>query len=843
MAANLEKYKDAASKFELKEQWPKAIEVLVKAVEEFEKAPDNESDLALYNRVGDLYTKINDTTNAIAYYERAIDKYHEASLTNPAIALCNKVLRLSPGRSSVYLKLGMLFAKKGFAAEAKQNLLEYADRMQKAGQLEEAFKALKKFAEMTPGQQDEIWSVLAQQARAQAKTPEAKEQVDKLLAEFEAKDKAANQRRSRMTRSMVTGEVIVDEPQPKKGELIFLDVDDVPTPGRRSGSTRPITGSMSAVPPAPPKPAPPPPAPPPPPPPPPPQPPPPPPPAPRVEAAVEPTVDLPMLEIETSSLADEAPSEPPRSRDRSSGAGTHAADAGPPMLDIEPTSLDIEPTSIGDAGSLGLEPTSLGSNDLGIMPTSMAPEPPAPASPTGDAPVPLDFEPPPAEAPPSELPMLDTGFDLEPPAIEEPAAPTTGLPMLDMDEPLVEPEAPPPAPPPRQVSASRPAPPPPPPAPEPEPEPVIESSMPEVSAEEIAAAESAAAQKLEFQDLGDVEPMKAPTLVDLEQRVKKDPEDWEGHRLLGEALLEHGDRERGLASLDASLAGFDAAEDLPSASALVDEILRIDPNSVRHQQKRVELAYRSGDRARLVDAYVELADALLRSDAPDKSIAVYQRVLEHDPDNVRARSALETLAPPEPPRQAAASTPRLAPSAPARGGDYVDLGSFLLDDEGPKDLRMRIEDEEPTGDEQKDFQQMLSAFKKGIDANVAEEDFQSHYDLGVAYKEMGLLDEAISEFQKALRSSEGKLKSSEALGLCFFEKGQFAVAETILRRGLDVPSHGDAERVGLLYWFGRALEEQGKRKDALEAYNRVFGVDINFADVSMRVQALSAGVS
>jgi tetratricopeptide (TPR) repeat protein len=174
----------------------------------------------------------------------------------------------------------------------------------------------------------------------------------------------------------------------------------------------------------------------------------------------------------------------------------------------------------------------------------------------------------------------------------------------------------------------------------------------------------------------------------------------------------------------------------------------------------------------------------------------------------------------------------------AGGGDYVDLGALLLDDEGPMDTRMRIEDEEPTGDEQKDFQQMLAAFKRGIDANVGEEDFQSHYDLGVAYREMGLLDEAIAEFQKALRAADGRMKSSEALGLCFFEKGQFAVAETILRRALDLPSKSDAERIGLLYWLGRAFEEQSKAREALDAYNRVFAVDINFADVNQRVQAL-----
>jgi tetratricopeptide (TPR) repeat protein len=164
---------------------------------------------------------------------------------------------------------------------------------------------------------------------------------------------------------------------------------------------------------------------------------------------------------------------------------------------------------------------------------------------------------------------------------------------------------------------------------------------------------------------------------------------------------------------------------------------------------------------------------------------------------------------------------------------------MLLDEEGPKDTRMRIEDEEPSGDEEKDFQTMLAAFKKGVDANVEDEDFQSHYDLGVAYKEMGLLDEAIAEFQKALRGADGRLRSSEALGLCFYEKGQFTVAETILRRALELPASGDAERVGLLYWLGRTQEELGKSPDALHSYNRVFAVDITFQDVSQRVKTLS----
>src|SRR2546422_5575392 len=84
------------------------------------------------------------------------------------------------------------------------------------------------------------------------------------------------------------------------------------------------------------------------------------------------------------------------------------------------------------------------------------------------------------------------------------------------------------------------------------------------------------------------------------------------------------------------------------------------------------------------------------------------------------------------------------------------------------------------------FQEMLARFKQGIDENIDEGDFQSHYDLGVAFKEMGLLDEAIAELQKALRAPDGKLRSSEALGVCFLDKGAYVVAESILRRALDL---------------------------------------------------------
>jgi tetratricopeptide (TPR) repeat protein len=168
---------------------------------------------------------------------------------------------------------------------------------------------------------------------------------------------------------------------------------------------------------------------------------------------------------------------------------------------------------------------------------------------------------------------------------------------------------------------------------------------------------------------------------------------------------------------------------------------------------------------------------------------------------------------------------------------------MLRDEESrPRDTRMRVNRREPKDqDEQREFHEILEQFKRGIDENLDSDDYQSHYDLGVAFKEMGLLDEAIGEFQKALRSTEGRLRTSEALGMAFFEKGQYAASETILRKAVDGLGEGDEAKIGLLYWLGRASEAQGKEADAIRSYERAMVVDIRFMDLSQRMQRLTVG--
>jgi tetratricopeptide (TPR) repeat protein len=150
---------------------------------------------------------------------------------------------------------------------------------------------------------------------------------------------------------------------------------------------------------------------------------------------------------------------------------------------------------------------------------------------------------------------------------------------------------------------------------------------------------------------------------------------------------------------------------------------------------------------------------------------------------------------------------------------------------------MVVEERAPSGDEEADFAAMLTKFKQGVAEHVDAEDHDSHYDLGVAYREMGLVEEAIASFQRALRGTAHRARTYEALGQCFIDRGQHAVAASVLQRALQEVGLDDHQLVGVLYLLGRAAEAMNQRSDAVRYYERVLAVDITFADVADRIGA------
>src|SRR3982751_1540583 len=190
--SNVAKLKKKAADFELKKDFGKALAVYVEILDNFDQYAA-ELDVSLFNRVGDLMLRQGNVADAVDYYERAVVRYVDGGFYNNAIALCNKILRHSPGRASVYYTLGKISAKKGFTSDAKQNFLEYADRMQKAGRMDEAFRALKEFADLCPDQ-DDIRLMLAEQLTKRNRKTEALQQLQTLYDKFTAEGRTSEAR-------------------------------------------------------------------------------------------------------------------------------------------------------------------------------------------------------------------------------------------------------------------------------------------------------------------------------------------------------------------------------------------------------------------------------------------------------------------------------------------------------------------------------------------------------------------------------------------------------------------------------------------------------------------------
>ena len=125
-----------------------------------------------------------------------------------------------------------------------------------------------------------------------------------------------------------------------------------------------------------------------------------------------------------------------------------------------------------------------------------------------------------------------------------------------------------------------------------------------------------------------------------------------------------------------------------------------------------------------------------------------------------------------------------------------------------------------------------------------DEDLETHYNLGIAYREMGLLDEAIGEFQRVATSVEGgkpfpyTMNCSTLLALSFMDKGEPKIASLWYRRALDLPGLDQETILALRYDLGLSLESAGESTEALDSFRQVYAINIDYRDVADHIAEL-----
>jgi tetratricopeptide (TPR) repeat protein len=575
---SIESLKQQARRHEQDEEWQKALDQYRKAIDELSE--DEQTDIGLINRVGDLYVRIGKLDEAVKYFEQAVDLYREAFLPNNAIAVCKKIIRSAPNRAQVYLKIGQIRAEQGFLPDARTNFLTYAERMQKGGNLDESFRALIEFCDLAPDDV-QVRITVADQMASHNRTKDA---VKQLLVAYR--------------QLAQTGEADLAKGVEKK--ILALD------PSADLGAAL-AAGAASSL-------------------------------------SADGEIEASFGEI---SLTAEAP--------------------GKARKKEEDVDFSMSTPGAFDLGTVGG----------------------------------LEEE---EEEAPQEASEEEEGLE---------------LPMMSLDAPEAEPEA-----------------------------------------------------------------------------------EEEGGFELPMMSFEEADQEEEEVDLELPTMSFDSST--------------ADAGAVEEEEAPADLPMMS-----------------FETIETSPSSAMEEAVEEAKP----SRPAKVTPSEPAPTREAEAPSPPPAATPPSDEG-YIDFGAMILGGGDPKSTRFKVAYEEPSGDEDADFAKMLSQFKEKVSENIDSSDVRAHYDLGTAYKEMGLLEEAIGAFQSALRASASHLPTYEIMGQTFIEMGEPEAAVKTLQRALQVKGGVEDEFVGIYYYLARAYEALDKKESAVEFYDRVFSLDINFADVTERLREL-----
>jgi tetratricopeptide (TPR) repeat protein len=216
--------------------------------------------------------------------------------------------------------------------------------------------------------------------------------------------------------------------------------------------------------------------------------------------------------------------------------------------------------------------------------------------------------------------------------------------------------------------------------------------------------------------------------------------------------------------------------------------------------------------------------------------AIVQEQLERAPNHPILLERLRELEEAEAAQNADLSDPEPQPSIPeAVNTELLDASLDALDSFEPtQEAHGHFQREE----EQVDIESVFAKFKEGVKAQVDDSDSATHYDLGVAYKEMNLLQDAISEFYLAARDPLRACVCYSMVAMIELERGHQKAALEAFQQALHSPEKTTDQELSLLYEVGLLHESLDERAAALDSYRRIQRRDPSYRDVAQRIAAL-----
>jgi tetratricopeptide (TPR) repeat protein len=136
------------------------------------------------------------------------------------------------------------------------------------------------------------------------------------------------------------------------------------------------------------------------------------------------------------------------------------------------------------------------------------------------------------------------------------------------------------------------------------------------------------------------------------------------------------------------------------------------------------------------------------------------------------------------------------------------------------------------------FQEIFQNFKNDLKGKIPKGDYETHYNLGVAYREMSLHEDAIREFRIAMEDPRLRYDCYFLIGQSLMELGRPEAAIDCYEKGLSMDGLSTEKLLGLTYELALALVKAGKKQEALKQFTRIAQLRSDYRDVAEHIRAL-----
>lgn len=344
----------------------------------------------------------------------------------------------------------------------------------------------------------------------------------------------------------------------------------------------------------------------------------------------------------------------------------------------------------------------------------------------------------------------------------------------------------------------------------------------------------------------------------LENLKMRERENIDVHAKLKSLYIDTGDKEQAVTECLILAELYDRAGDIEQREGVLKEAYEISPDDPRLLERTAmqpsaefisPVSEEIAPGLNIEDYSEDMAEAefYLRQGLYEEAKAIYQKLLELFPDNEEIRQKLssmeieaaapeEEITAEEKPAEEFEKPPEEAVERPSEEFGEKPAEEFVI-----PDILEAQEVMEPAMES--DMLDIFAEFKKGLEKEVGAEDSETHYNLGIAYKEMGLIDDAIREFQISKNDPKRFTQSINMLGICYMAKGLFPLAIDSFKSALEKIETKDESYWGVKYDIAEAYERNEDRKEALDIYTEIYGWNSKFRNVAEKLNLLKVMVA